>query len=342
MSETFDNEVVTTKLVCSVRDYKAIAPINRHSVLLFSGDELFVVSPEGKELLMNVQLPAEEDAAWCNRHLTPRLIVSPDARFCAIVNDYGRYGVVVDLQSRTITLHLDRGAYHPETQPFPAAFAVHQDRCVLIHGTDWNRVDVSDAATGKLLIERAPTSYVKGEERPEHYLDYFHGRLHVSPGSEWILDDGWVWQPFGAPSSWSLKDWLENNIWEAEDGPSHKQLCWRDYHWDVPMTFLDNHTVAISGLGDDDEEMEPGARVFDVRSGEEINSFAGPSGLFFSDGQQLLSSEANGLHFWDVHKGVLSDQIESFRPQFQIPGALMQIEDDLMHYWSLTSNIEGI
>ena len=334
MPEEFNQQIVNAKLSCSVQGSKAWTPLNTSSVLLFSGDALFIASPEGKNLLMKVELPHEEDVRWRNP-LTPRLIVSPNEQFCAIVNDYGRYGILVDLQKRQIVISLDRGDYHPETTPFPAAFALHQGKCVLIHGTDWNRVDVSDPASGQLLTERPSPPCQQNEELPEHYLDYFHGRLHLSPNGEWIIDDGWLWHPVGIPSIWSLQEWLIKNVWEAEDGPSRKELCWRTYHWDVAMAFIDNNRVAISGLGDDDEEMQPGARVFDVQAGEEIHAFAGPSGLFFSDGEHLLSSEPDGLHFWDVHQGVCIQRLEDFRPQFQIPSALVQIEDDLLSYWPL-------
>ena len=337
MSEDFSGGVVATRLACSVHGAKAIAPINRHSVLFFSGDELLLASPEGVETLMKVELPPEKDVAWANRHLAARLIVSRDERFCALVNDYGRYGIVIDLQTRQTTMCLDRGEYHPETTPFPAAFVVHQGRSILIHGTDWNRVDASDPQSGNLLSARSPTSYQEGQERPEHYLDYFHGKLHVSPDGEWILDDGWIWHPMGAPLVWHTKDWLARNLWEAEDGASHKILCYRDYHWDVPMAFLDSNRAAISGLGDDDEEMIAGARVFDVRTGEEVNAFAGPSGLFWSDGRHLLSVEEDGLHLWDVSTGISIGHIDGFRPQFQVSDALVEIKEDFLKFWSFVS-----
>jgi hypothetical protein len=116
--------------------------------------------------------------------------------------------------------------------------------------------------TGELLTSRGPTSYSADQRHPEHYLDYFHGALFVSPGSARVLDDGWVWHPVGIPSAWSTRRWLEN-AWESEDGPTRVDICPRDYYWNGPFAWLD----------------------------EERNSFAGPAGLFFSDGEWLFSSD---------------------------------------------------
>ena len=78
------------------------------------------------------------------------------------MHDYGRYGRVYDLAGGRCTLELDAGAAHEETVPFSFAFAEHRGRTVAIHRTDWNRLDVSDAASGALLTERGPTNYRPG------------------------------------------------------------------------------------------------------------------------------------------------------------------------------------
>lgn len=193
-----------------------------------------------------------------------RLHVSSRGEFVAVVNDYARYGQIIDTTSGEVTLSLDGGDCDPETVPLSFAFADHDSRVIAIHRTAWNRLDFSDPATGKLLSERGPTSYQYGEEQPENYLDYFHGALHVSPTSTQILDDGWVWHPVGEPVVWSLEQWFSENVWESESGPSKKAVCSRAYYWDKGMTWLDETRVAIGGLGDHDDEIIAGARVFDV------------------------------------------------------------------------------
>lgn len=199
---------------------------------------------------------------WNNRALTPRLYVADGGHFAALVNDYGRRGVVVSIADSTITLQLDGGDYHPETVPFSFAFLNDDGRTLVLHRTAWNRLDISDAASGELLTARGPTRYRSGETRPEHYLDYFHGRLILSPDGTRVVDDGWVWHPVGIPRVWSVRAWLDGNPWESEDGPSKLALCARDYYWDHATCWIGPGRIALSGLGDDDLEMIDGARLF--------------------------------------------------------------------------------
>jgi hypothetical protein len=141
-----------------------------------------------------------------------RLHCSKRGEFAVVVNDYGRYGQVIDLRSGAVTFALDGGDYHPATVPFSFAFADMFGCVVAVHRTALNRLDVSDPSTGELLTQRSPTSYRSGEERPEHYLDYFHGALYLSPSGAHILDDGWVWHPVGVPTVWSLNRWMSQNV----------------------------------------------------------------------------------------------------------------------------------
>jgi hypothetical protein len=268
---------------------------------------------------------------WAGHVLKRHLHASADGRFAAVVNDYGRYGEVLDLASGAVTLALDGGDYHPETVPFSFAFTgTDGGDVVAIHRTSWNRLDMSDARTGRLLSKREPTSYRSGEKRPEHYLDYFHGGLHVSPSGAHIADDGWVWHPVGIVTTWSVDAWGAN-AWESEDGPTKRDVCARDYYWDHAMTWIDDKTIVVGGIGDDDMVMINGARVFDIslpgnpsdrwrsdwRWSRELPSFAGPAGLFFSDGNSLFSSDEAGLSRWDLSEGARSGLLTEFRATHQ-------------------------
>jgi hypothetical protein len=220
-----------------------------------------------------------------------------------------------------------------------------------IHRTDWNRLDVSDPSTGKSLTERPLTSYRQGEERPAHDLDYFHGALHVSPNDIHILDDGWVWHPVGIPTSWELRPWLDGNVWESEDGPTRKQICGRGYYWDQAMVWLDDSRLAIGGLGDDDEYMVAGARIFDLTATEkrtdrlsydprqprEVIAFAGPTGLFFSEEGVLFSADETGLSRWDVSQGSRTGHLEGFCPTHHHQGAheLVQVVEGNLVRWKI-------
>jgi hypothetical protein len=192
---------------------------------------------------------------------------------------------------------------------------------------------------------------------PEHHLDYFHGALYVNPNSTRILDDGWVWHPVGIPAAWSLERWLFENKWESEDGPTRIDLCMRTYYWDNGMAWLDDSRVAIAGIGDGDSEMIDGARVFDVTArgkpepharsdwkwAREITSFAGPAGLFFSDGVSLFSSDQSGLSRWDALEGLRTGHLKDFQPTHHHRGAneLVQVKDGVLRRWSISFDSRG-
>jgi hypothetical protein len=303
--------------------------------------------------LGSVEVPAEpEHKPFYGHALKRRLHASGDGNFVAVVNDYGRYGQVMDLRSGKVTLALDGGQYYPQTVPFSFAFAEVQGRTVAIHRTDWNRLDVSDPSTGELLTDRSPTGWHQGQERPEHYLDYFHGALYVSPGGTRIADDGWVWHPVGIPRVWSLDRWLSENVWEPEDGPSKMELCARSYYWGEAVTWIDERFIAIGGIGEDDELMIDGVRIFDLASSadlhhlpdtgpchaQEVKKLPGPAGVFFSDGMRLFSSDGTGLSRWDLGEGAHTGQIPDFRPAHHHRGAneLIQLINDAIVRWKIS------
>jgi hypothetical protein len=303
--------------------------------------------------LGSVDVPAEPDhEPWAGHVLRRRLHASGDGNFVAVVNDYGRYGQVMDLRSGEVTLALDGGQYHPETVPFSFAFAEWQGRVVAIHRTDWNRLDVSDPSTGELLTDRGPTIASQGQERPEHYLDYFHGAIYVSPHGAYVADDGWVWHPSGIPGVWSLDRWLSHNVWESEDGPTRINLCARAYYWEGAVTWIDERFIAIGGIGEDDILMIDGARIFDLTlsidaphfpnkspwRAHEHKAFPGPAGVFFSEGMRLFSSDGTGLSRWDLADGARTGQIPSFRPTRHHRGAneLIQLIDGAIVRWKIS------
>ncbi|WP_329271118.1 hypothetical protein [Streptomyces pseudovenezuelae] len=281
---------------------------------------------------------------WSDRELRRRLHSSPDGMFAAVVNDYGRFGEVIDLRTGEVTLNLESEGYHSETVPFSLAFGQHLGRCVVIHRTEWNRLDVSDAQTGEPLTARSSPAPTDGVDLPEHHLDYFHGALFVSPDGKRILDDGWIWHPIGVPSVWDLDPWIEGNVWESEDGPSRVEVCDRADYWDHAMTWLDSARVAIGGIGDHDAGMRPGARIFDTsragRSGAavELLAFEGPTGPFFSDGTHLFSCDDTGLSIWDPARGKLLGDIPGFYPTRHHPGArqFLQLTDGVVRLWTST------
>lgn len=285
-------------------------------LLLASDGHLIRLDPTQRSdcLLMNVSDSGMTLGSKCSLH------VSAVGEMAAVVEARGRYGVVLDLRAGQSTMLLDRGDYYPEQTDFPAAFFQSGDKLCFVHGTDWNRLDISDPRTGCLLTDRSPTSWQRGQERPQHDLNYFHGGLAVSPGGGWIVDNGWVWHPVGVVVSWSMNRWIEDNPWESEDGTTRQTLCGRNYFWGGPLCWIDDKTVAVWGYGNDDENMLPAALLFDVETGRRVRWFAGPVGTLVFDGHLFSYSPEAGTSVWDIATGERLLHDASFCPRVYHPG----------------------
>lgn len=361
-SEAFNRELAYTNLPPEFGKVIDISPIVQGDcsiwILLAEGGLLSRFNAntgEGRRLAHTNVPPEPNHAPWCGHVLKRRLYSSPEGGFAAVVNDYGRFGQIIDLRSGQVTLELDGGDYHEETVPFSFAFAQVKGRVVAIHRTAWNRLDVSDPLTGALLTVRNPPGVQAGRSHPEHYLDYFHGALRMSPKGTRIADDGWVWNPVGMPTVWNLEPWMADNVWEAEDGPSRKPLCITEYYWDRPSVWLDENRIAIGGLGEDEAYLVDGARIFDVSlrgsAGlharadlpwpREVSTFAGPAGAFFSDGQCLFSSNNSGLSRWDFNDGARTGILPGFTPTHHHPGAreLATVVDHFLVRWRMGDDV---
>jgi hypothetical protein len=195
----------------------------------------------------------------------------------AVFEECGSMGAVIELAGGRVTMSLDRGDYHAEQCRFPLAFLEHGGRTLLVHATDWNRLDISDPRTGKLLTARSSPRPATGQT-PPHYLDYFHCGLTISPGGRWITSNGWIWHPWGVLGCWDLGRWLAENVWESEDGPSRVALCEAAYYWDRPVCWLDEHRIAWWGVGDDSDAMVSAIVIHDRRDGSGRVISPGPFG----------------------------------------------------------------
>jgi hypothetical protein len=242
------------------------------------------------------------------------LRVSPDEKLAVLANRRGQHGIVVELETGKTTMSLDRGNYHHQHCNFPAAFIEMDGRLRLVHGTKWNRLDVSDPHTGRRFTDRPDPVFGEDRKRPEHYLDYFHCGLTVSPNQEYIADNGWVWHPVGVVTTWSLRRWLHENVWESEDGPTRKAVCWRDYFWDGPLCWIGDDRLAVWGLGEDEEWLLPAVRIFDAVTGNEERWFPGPKGSLEYDRYLFSFQVDEGTSVWDVTSGERLLREPSFCP----------------------------
>jgi hypothetical protein len=321
-AEPLDPTIVRTRLPVAALDAAPVAD-RPHEWLLLTADEVLRWHARDARTLARYRvtlpaLPTEEP--WNNRVPAYRLHAAPDGRFAAIVIDYGTRGLLLDLTTGLVALRLDRDDYHSDTTPFPCAFVTGEQGSLLVHATRWNRLDIHDLTTGRSRSHRSQPRYERTKPLPPHYLDYFHGALCPSPGGRWIADDGWAWHPVGIPVLWGVPAWLDNP-YESEDGPSRRELCLREYHWDTPMCWIDEHRLAVSGLGDDGGWMLPGVRLFEPATGREVATFAGPSGPLHCNGHRLYSSGEDGLEIWDPDSGERTGRVPGFRPTRYHPGS---------------------
>jgi hypothetical protein len=264
-----------------------------------------------------------------------RIHASPGGEFAVIAVDYRQYGTVIDLARGRVAMTLDRGSYHVEQTPFPVAFLRVDGQLLLAHATAWNRVDLSDPATGVTLT---PRQFQAAErQRPAHYLDYFYGALYPAPDGSLIATDGWVWHPMGVPRVWDARRWRQDYVYEAEDGISARSLRQVVSYWDHPMCWLDGTRLAVSGLGVDDLTMIRGVEIYDAGSGACLASFAGPAGQLYCAGDRLYSSSPGGVHIWDIQTGANTGTVTGFVPTRYHPGSreLAAVEDDVLATWSM-------
>jgi hypothetical protein len=242
------------------------------------------------------------------------LHLSDDGQVAAVANTNGLTGVVLDLTTGKVKMSLERDDYHPEHCVFPIAFCQVDGQLLLIHARHWNRLDLSDPRTGEPLSIRSPTSYAQGEPRPEHYLNYFHSGLLVSPSQKYVADNGWVWHPVGIVTTWSIPRWRHHNVWESEDGESRRALCWRNWYWNGPICWLEDDRLAVWGYGEDHDWLLPAVRIFDAASGQEERWFPGPRGNLLFDNYLFSSDSEDGTSVWDVATGERLLRDENFVP----------------------------
>ena len=246
------------------------------------------------------------------------LKVSKDARYVAVTSCPNSQnvpalpgGLVASLDTGAILLPLSCGDYHTEQTDFPVEFIEYQGQTLVIHATDWNRLDVTNPVTGELLTPRDFESTEARElgEVAEVFTEW-NGYLRVSPDQKRVATIGWVWHPVGVAYSWDAQTWLSDNVWEPDFGSSKKlYACW-EYFWHSPFVWLDSQRLCIWGY----ERLQtgadiplPSAAIYDGASGELLTWFAGPTMDQFYFDKYLFSGSADGegLSVWSIEEGAL-------------------------------------
>ncbi|VAW70262.1 hypothetical protein MNBD_GAMMA09-1602 [hydrothermal vent metagenome] len=294
-SRVLAENILSDKKICAiephpVEPYKWFAVSDSGELYIFDVDTL-------QAHLIYSLLPQ-----WIDLKEPLHLSVSADGLFIAVANCYGVYGEVINVQSSTQTMKLERSDYHVEHCYFPLVFTEYREQPLLIHATDWDHLDVSDPATGVRVVMH-PEKFDSDRCEQHERAASFRGELLVSPDHNWIIDNGWEWHPVGAVSSWSIKNWIEKNPWEFVSSASMVSHTGKEYFWGQPVCWVNNNTVCIWGWGQDDCQVLPAVSFYDVETGERTGWLCGPDGSLVFDRFLFAYSADKGTTVWDVDNG---------------------------------------
>jgi hypothetical protein len=184
-----------------------------------------------------------------------------------VTERFGTHAALVHLENANVR-EMSREDYHANVSSYSIGFLERDGRVLIIHQTEWNRLDIMDAETGDCLTDREiylrdaePDG--KGEEwilpghEAKNYIDYFHSLLHVSPDGSYFLSNGWIWHPLGQITYFHTDDFLKC----YELSKVSIEYC-NDYNWDRPCAFVgdDRFVIAADDMRKDDalkeEELE--------------------------------------------------------------------------------------
>jgi len=210
-----------------------------HSYLLFANGQL-LRADEGSSTHAYViaELPNIDQSGGEVREIK----MYAHGNWVCVTERYGLNAALVNLDTGHVR-ELSREDYCSECSSYSAGFLEEPGtrRTLLITQTEWNRLDILDAATGERLTQRPASDSEDGSEEfdYEQDLDYFHSLLHVSPDSRHFLDNGWIWQPWGVALLFSADKFRQG--WEHT-----AMMCEPGTNWDRPATFLGNDRFVLS------------------------------------------------------------------------------------------------
>ncbi len=157
--------------------------------------------------------------------------------YCCIVECLGTNGLIINLENPSYQKKLSRGDYKVEHCSYPIAFYAANNATYLIHGTDWNRLDITCLETDELLTDR-----VVDYDTKTNYADYFHSLLSISPDEKSFISNGWVWQPYDIITHYKIdafqqKFELSGTFVDFEETTG--------YLWDRPLCWINAETIAV-------------------------------------------------------------------------------------------------
>ncbi len=225
-------------------------------------------------------------------------------------------GVVLKTSDGEIKLHLDNGYYYTDMAPFPVCFIKYKSKNLVVHATDWNSLDVTDLENGKILTSRDLSKKSNEQKGPKISKTEWPSLLLPSPSEEVIAVQGWMWHPVGVLYSFSLKNWLEHDIWESDYIPE-KNIYSSMYDWTNPFCWINETKLCICEMGFAKEESYK-TSLFDIETGQSLIEFFGPTPHVFFFDKFLFSGLAKdnefieGLSIWSIENGQLLHKEDSF------------------------------
>ncbi len=181
--------------------------------------------------------------------------------YICVAERFGLNAAVVDTRNGSIR-SFTREDYHANVSSYSIGFLEHGRRTLLIHQTQWNRLDITDLESGELLTPRevfireiSPPQYDENKKEiaprryeEANYLDFFHSILHIAPDSKSFLSNGWVWSPWDNVRCFDVEEFLQHYE------PSSIGVDYGNgYNWDRPCAFIDNDSFVIATDDNADE-----------------------------------------------------------------------------------------
>ncbi|MDQ3634207.1 MAG: hypothetical protein M3405_06815 [Acidobacteriota bacterium] len=220
--------------------------------------------------------------------------------YICIVQKYGQNGIVLNLKNPNFRKELKRGDYCVEHCTFPIAFYENDNQTFLIHGTDWNRLDITNLETDKILTER-----IVDYETSSNYFDYFHSSLLMSPDAKHFTSNGWVWSPYDIITVYQTEKFIQE--FEMSNTKINFEIV-DGYNWDRPLCWVNNTTLGIGYNKKEDEEIKgiyPSEIIFvDILKNEMIKRIEF-EGFAFSDYGAVegeLFFDSSSKHFIGLNK----------------------------------------
>lgn len=225
-------------------------------------------------------------------------------------------GVVLNTKNGDVELHLNNGYYYTDMAPFPVCFFNYKEKNLIVHATDWNKLDVTDIESGEVLTHRDLNQYPEPLKDSDYGHTEWPSLLLASPSEDQLAVQGWMWHPAGILYSFNLKNWLEHNIWESDLIPT-KNIYTSMYDWCNPFCWINDTKICICEVGFQNNEPEK-TSVYNTETGECLLEFFGPTlNVFFFDdylfsGLSKDNSYIEGLSVWSLEDGTLLHQEDSF------------------------------